>query len=57
MGNPIAVFDTSLGTFKAEIFLDKMPVTSQNFVDLAKSGFEIGSIRIRPLIVSTFSPP
>jgi peptidylprolyl isomerase len=42
MGNPIAVFDTSLGSFKVEILLDKMPVTSQNFVDLAKSGFYDG---------------
>ena len=42
MGNPIAVFDTSLGSFKVEILLDKMPVTGQNFVDLAKSGFYDG---------------
>ncbi len=42
MGNPIAVFDTSLGAFQVEIFLDKMPVTSQNFIDLAKSGFYDG---------------
>jgi len=40
--NPIAVFDTSLGQFKAEIFADKMPTTSKNFVDLAKSGFYDG---------------
>jgi cyclophilin family peptidyl-prolyl cis-trans isomerase len=39
MPNPIATFETSLGTFKAEIFLDKMPITATNFVDLAKSGF------------------
>ena len=42
MANPTAVFDTTLGTFKAEIFLDKMPVTAQNFVDLAGSGFYDG---------------
>ena len=42
MSNPTATFDTSLGTFTAEIFLDKMPVTSKNFIDLAKSGFYDG---------------
>ncbi len=42
MANPIAVFDTSLGTFKAEIFSDQMPITSKNFTDLAKAGFYDG---------------
>ncbi len=42
MGNPIAVFDTTNGTFKAELYLDKMPVTAQNFIDLANSGFYNG---------------
>jgi len=42
MGNPIATFDTSLGTFKAEIYLDQMPITSQNFIDLANSEFYNG---------------
>jgi cyclophilin family peptidyl-prolyl cis-trans isomerase len=42
MPNPTATFETSLGTFKAEIFLDKMPVTAKNFIDLAKSGFYDG---------------
>ena len=42
MGNPVATFDTTEGSFKAEIFLDKMPVTSQNFIDLANDGFYNG---------------
>lgn len=42
MANPVATFETTLGDFKAEIFSDKMPVTSQNFIDLAKSGFYDG---------------
>ena len=42
MANPIATFQTSLGTFKAEIFVDQMPITGQNFVDLAKAGFYNG---------------
>src|SRR3954454_15140189 len=42
MPNPIATFETSLGTFTAEIFQDKMPITAGNFVKLAKSGFYDG---------------
>ena len=42
MGNPTATFDTSEGSFKVEIYLDKMPVTAQNFIDLANSGFYNG---------------
>jgi hypothetical protein len=30
MANPTATFETSLGTFKAEIFRDEMPVTAGN---------------------------
>ena len=42
MANPTATFDTSMGTFKAEIFLDEMPITAENFISLAKSGFYDG---------------
>ena len=42
MANPTAEFDTSLGSFTAEIYLDKMPLTAKNFIDLAKSGFYDG---------------
>ena len=42
MANPIATFDTSMGSFKAEIFLEEMPVTSENFISLAKGGFYDG---------------
>jgi cyclophilin family peptidyl-prolyl cis-trans isomerase len=42
MANPTATFDTTLGSFTAEIYLDKMPKTSKNFLDLAKSGFYDG---------------
>lgn len=42
MANPIALFDTSLGSFKAEIYLDQMPITAKNFIDLANSGFYNG---------------
>ena len=42
MANPIAVMDTSLGTIRAELYVDKMPITAQNFIKLAKSGFYDG---------------
>lgn len=42
MGNPTAIFNTSEGTFKAEIYLSEMPITAQNFIDLSKSGFYNG---------------
>lgn len=42
MANPTATFETTLGTFKTELFLDKMPITAQNFIDLAKSNFYDG---------------
>ena len=42
MANPTATFDTSLGSFTAEIYLDKMPITAGNFIKLAQSGFYDG---------------
>jgi cyclophilin family peptidyl-prolyl cis-trans isomerase len=42
MANPVATFDTSLGSFKVELFLDEMPITAKNFIDLAGSGFYDG---------------
>ena len=42
MSNPTAVFDTTLGSFRVEVFEDKMPITSKNFLDLAESGFYDG---------------
>ncbi|PNX48176.1 MAG: hypothetical protein BV459_02875 [Thermoplasmata archaeon M11B2D] len=37
--NPVAVFETSLGTFKVEVFLDKVPITAKNFVDHVNNGY------------------
>ena len=42
MANPIANFETSLGNFSAEIYLDKMPITATNFLNLVKRGFYDG---------------
>lgn len=44
MANPTVTFQTSLGTMRAEIFLDKVPVTAQNFLTLVKKGFYDGLI-------------
>lgn len=40
--NPTATFDTSMGQFTAEIYLDRVPITASNFIDLAQSGFYNG---------------
>jgi cyclophilin family peptidyl-prolyl cis-trans isomerase len=41
---PSAVFETSLGTFRAELFTDLAPLTAGNFIELAKKGFYDGVI-------------
>ena len=42
MPNPVVVFETSQGDFKAEIFVDEMPITGQNFIDLVNDNFYDG---------------
>ncbi len=42
MSNPTATCETSLGTFKVELFRDQMPITANNWIELAKSGFYDG---------------
>lgn len=42
MGNPIVVFETNHGTFKAELYADKAPLTAKNFLDLTNKGFYNG---------------
>lgn len=42
MANPTATMSTSLGDFTVELFVDKMPATAQNFIDLARAGFYDG---------------
>ncbi|GHS99418.1 hypothetical protein AGMMS50276_23010 [Synergistales bacterium] len=43
-GRPVAVFDTSMGVFKVELFTDIAPVTAGNFIELAEKGFYNGVI-------------
>ena len=42
--NSVVVFETSVGTFKAEIFEDKVPQTAANFLNLTNKEFYNGII-------------
>lgn len=42
MGNSIAKFNTNKGNFSIELFEEKAPSTSGNFIKLAKNGFYNG---------------
>ena len=59
MANPIATFETSMGSIKAEIYLDKVPRTASNFIDLANSGFYNGLHfhRVIPGFMNQFGCP
>ena len=46
-GNPKAVFDTSKGEFKVELFQDKVPITCNNFIRLVDDGFYDGMLFYR----------
>ena len=40
--NPTAVLDTTMGKIEVELFLDRVPRTASNFIDLARSGYYNG---------------
>lgn len=42
--NSIAVFETTKGSFRIELFEDKAPLTTKNFITLANKGFYNGLI-------------
>ena len=42
--NPVAVIKTNMGTMKVELYEDKMPTTTKNFVKLANDGFYNGLV-------------
>ncbi|MBP2655985.1 MAG: Peptidylprolyl isomerase [Firmicutes bacterium] len=42
--NTVAVFETSMGNFKVELFEDKAPITVKNFIALTNKGFYNGLI-------------
>lgn len=43
ISNPIAVLDTTMGTFKIELYEDLVPITAGNFIDLSNDGFYDGT--------------
>ncbi|MDD5778221.1 MAG: peptidylprolyl isomerase [Candidatus Thermoplasmatota archaeon] len=42
--NAVAVMDTTMGTIRVELYEDKMPNTTANFIKLAEDGFYDGLI-------------
>ena len=44
MANRNAIFETNKGNFKIELFEDKAPITTENFIKLANDGFYNGLI-------------
>jgi len=44
MANRYALFETNHGNFKVELFEDKAPLTTKNFIDLTQKGFYDGVI-------------
>jgi cyclophilin family peptidyl-prolyl cis-trans isomerase len=44
MKNRYAYFETSMGNFKVELYEDKAPITTKNFIGLAEKGFYNGLI-------------
>lgn len=57
--NPTVAFDTTMGTFRADLFLDRMPITASSFIDLAKLGFYDGLHfhRVIPNFMDQFGCP
>merc|ERR1719482_1867556 len=57
--NPIATLQTSMGDIKVELFLDRVPRTASNFIDLAQSGFYDGVHfhRVIPGFMNQFGCP
>jgi cyclophilin family peptidyl-prolyl cis-trans isomerase len=52
----IAKFETNMGYFKVQLFTEEMPITTKNFIDLAKKGFYDGS-RFHRIIGPRKAPP
>merc|ERR1712151_1273505 len=59
MANPTATFETTMGNITAEIYLDRVPRTASNFIDLAKTGFYNGIHfhRVIPGFMNQFGCP
>lgn len=57
--NPIAHMDTTEGKLSVEMYLDRVPRTASNFIDLAKTGFYDGLHfhRVIPNFMNQFGCP
>lgn len=57
--NPIATFNSTMGVFKAEVLLDRVPLTASSFIDLVQSGFYDGVHfhRVIPGFMNQFGCP
>lgn len=51
--NPIVVMETTMGSIKIELFADKAPITTKNFLDYVNLGFYTGTVfhRVEPRFV------
>ena len=43
-GNPMVVLSTSMGDIKVELYADKAPISTKNFLEYAKAGYYDGTI-------------
>jgi len=59
MANPTATCSTTMGDFTVELYLDRVPRTASNFIDLAKTGFYNGIHfhRVIPDFMAQFGCP
>jgi len=59
MPNPTATFETTEGSFTAEIYMDRVPRTASSFIDLCQSGFYEGLHfhRVIPGFMNQFGCP
>jgi len=59
MANPTFIMHTTKGDIEGELFLDRVPITVSNFVDLSKSGFYSGIHfhRVIPDFMAQFGCP
>lgn len=57
--NPTALCETSAGSFTVELFVDQMPITASNWIDLAQRGFYNGVHfhRVIPHFMAQFGCP
>merc|ERR1712100_841445 len=59
MANPTATMSTSMGNITVEVYLDRVPITASNFIDLCKTGFYNGVHfhRVIPGFMNQFGCP